>query len=456
MGKSSKLNAVPDDELLRRLSDLVGRSRRVDADVVEHIAEVDARKIYAREAVPSMYAYCTQVLRLGEFEAYLRITAARASREYPVLLTMLRDGRLHLTAVARLASHLTPENSETLLKRAANRSKREIEELIAELDPKPDVRAAIRKLPVRAVEAAANRDAGRRGGATVAKPISGRVGQGELVPERVELPALRVGVEEVLLLPTASASTAASCLKPFEVLAPSRHKVQFTASDELRDKLERLQALMRTTVPDGDLATIIDLAVTEKLERLEAKRFGKTKNPRKRLEATDTTPSSRDIPAPVRRAVYERDGGRCTYLDRNGKRCTAREWLEYHHEGVPFGRGGDHDPRNVVLMCRTHNGLLAEIDYGTEKMARYRRRWRSEGRVSEPTSVYGRAGVGGAGVGDATESLRPPPKGKELVAELKPRPGARAARGRGQRELVPERVRPRAPRVSAERVPSAL
>jgi hypothetical protein len=72
MGKSSKLNAVPDDGLLRRLSDLVGRSWRADADVVEHIAEVDARKLCAREAVPSMFAYCTQVLRLDEFEAYDR------------------------------------------------------------------------------------------------------------------------------------------------------------------------------------------------------------------------------------------------------------------------------------------------------------------------------------------------------------------------------------------------
>jgi hypothetical protein len=394
MGKSSKLNAVPDDELLRRLSDLVGRSRRVDADVVEHIAEVDARKLYAREAVPSMFAYCVQVLRLTEFEAYLRITAARASREYPMLLTMLRDGRLHLTAVARLSSHLTPKNSEALLRRAADKSKREIEELIAELDPRPDVRAAIRKLPVRAVQATRRQDAQRGGGATVAQPAPGRAGQSELVPERVESVALRIGADGVPSLPVAAAAPVSARPRPIEVLAPSRHKVQFTASDEFRDKLERLQALMRGTVPDGDLATIIDLAVTEKLERLEARRFGKTKNQRKGLEETDTTPSSRHIPSPVRRAVYERDGGRCTYVDSQGKRCTARERLEFHHHGVPFGRGGDHSPSNVFLACRTHNTLLAEKDYGTKKMARYRRRRRSGGRASEQASVYGERDAG--------------------------------------------------------------
>ena len=83
-----------------------------------------------------------------------------------------------------------------------------------------------------------------------------------------------------------------------------------TASQELHDKLERLQALMRTTVPDGDLGAIIDAAVTEKLERLEAKKLGKTQTPRKTLAETDTTPTSRYIPAPVRREAVGRRGCR--------------------------------------------------------------------------------------------------------------------------------------------------
>ena len=96
-----------------------------------------------------MFAYCTEVLHLSEAEAYLRIAAARAAREHPMLLAMLGDGRLHLTGIAKLAPHLTRENCDTVLKRAAHRSKRQIEELIAELAPRPDVRPVIRKLPER-------------------------------------------------------------------------------------------------------------------------------------------------------------------------------------------------------------------------------------------------------------------------------------------------------------------
>jgi 5-methylcytosine-specific restriction endonuclease McrA len=157
-----------------------------------------------------------------------------------------------------------------------------------------------------------------------------------------------------------------------EPLAPGRYKVQFTASAELRDKLESLRALMRSSVPDGDLAAIIEDAVTEKLERLEARRFARTKAPRKRLSESQTKPSSRHIPAAIRRAVQERDGGRCRFVDEQGRRCTAREGLEFHHRH-PFAFGGDHCPEGIALLCRAHNHYLAEVDYGRLAVARRRR-----------------------------------------------------------------------------------
>ena len=117
-------------------------------------------------------------------------------------------------------------------------------------------------------------------------------------------------------------------------LSPARYQVTFTASAELRDKLERLQALVQE-----DLAAVIEAAVTEKLERLEAKRFAETKAPRKTLEETDTSASSRYMPAAVRRVVRKRDCGRCTFVNGQGRRCTERRGLEFHHDD-PYGRGG--------------------------------------------------------------------------------------------------------------------
>ena len=93
--ESKLISALTDDELLVRLSNASKQSRRGEAALVAHIAEVDARGLYAREASPSMFRFCTDVLHLSEAEAYRRINAARLSRRFPVLLTMLEDGRIH-------------------------------------------------------------------------------------------------------------------------------------------------------------------------------------------------------------------------------------------------------------------------------------------------------------------------------------------------------------------------
>ena len=382
MDSAPALHAIPDDELLRRLGELVSHSRRVEADVVEHIGEVDERRLYAREASPSMFAYCTERLHLSEAEAYRRITVARAARKHEVLLAMLRDGRLHLSGIAMLAPLLTRDNRDAVLARATHRSKRQIEELVAELSPRPDAPSVMRKLPQK--RESSPREDLQSQGRTWDADI-------ELVPDRVGAP---VTASTPFLAPPVTRSSAdrsapfASPLssppssplasppspsRPAVVkpLSPARYKVQFTASAELHRKLERLSALMRSEIPNGDLAAIIERAVTEKLERLEARRYAQTRAPRKGLGNTDTSPVSRHIPAAVRRAVRERDGDRCRYVDEQGRRCSARDRLEFHHRH-PFGMGGDHSPCNVLIVCSVHNRYLAERDYGPATIGRHR------------------------------------------------------------------------------------
>jgi 5-methylcytosine-specific restriction endonuclease McrA len=380
MQDTRELKSIPDDELLRRLAEILRQSRRVEADIVAHIGEVDSRRLYARTASPSMFAYCTEVLHLSEAEAYLRIAAARASREHPTILAMLADGRLHLTAIGKLAPHLTVENREALLERAAHKSKREIDELVAELAPRPDAPAVMRRMPERRAQtllAPALQAGSRRVAPALALRLDG-------VASPLEPPPAGIATPEPGLRPDGVvASAAVGPARPAVVapLAPGRYKVQFTASAELHDKLERLRALMRSSVPDGDLTAIIEQAVTEKLERLESRRFARTRTPRKALAESDTSPKTRQIPAAVKRAVYERDQGRCHHVDAQGRRCAARERLEYHHRR-PFGLGGDHSVENIVLACRGHNASLAEVDYGRKAIALHRR---SQKRVLDLT-----------------------------------------------------------------------
>jgi hypothetical protein len=289
---------------------------------------------------------------------------ARAAREHPALLERLAYGDLHLSGAALLAPHLTIGNREAVLARAVHKSKPQIEELVAELAPRPDVPASIRKLPERQVEAGGLQSGHGAEAATNALRLE-RVGSLAAQAPCVETGTSATADDCTKATLEGPASRGGNVLQP---IARARYRVQFTASEALRDKLERLQALL----PGADLATLIEQAVTDKLERLEARRFGRTKAPRKTLAQADASSGPRSIPAPVRRAVYERAGGRCAFVDAGGRRCEARSRLEFHHRH-PHAYGGDRTPDNISLVCRSHNLYLAEIDYGPAPIARHRR-----------------------------------------------------------------------------------
>ena len=71
---------------------------------------------------------------------------------------------------------------------------------------------------------------------------------------------------------------------------------------------------------------------------------------------------SRYIPAPVRREVWRRDGGCCSYVDpHSGRRCGSRFLLELDHI-VPFALGGSAAPGNLRLHCAAHHRLRHRED----------------------------------------------------------------------------------------------
>ena len=78
-------------------------------------------------------------------------------------------------------------------------------------------------------------------------------------------------------------------------------------------------------------------------------------------------PATRHIPDAVKRAVYERDGERCTWVSPDGRRCTATGCLEFDHlDG--FAITGAHLVDRITLRCRAHNQFAAEKMYGRAKM----------------------------------------------------------------------------------------
>jgi hypothetical protein len=471
---------MENDALLSEVERLVKADRALGATLLVHLGEVDARKLYLARGYSSMFEYCRSALGMSEAEAYLRMRAADVGRRFPLVLERFGSGGVHLSAIKLLAPHLKQENHAQLLDRVRGMTKREIEVLVAELAPKPDVPARMRKLPERAVKPVAALDFATVRASTVASTIA--------VPPTTPMPPSAAATAE--MPPSAAASTASMppsaaataavpppaaastnamppsaaasatesaplasqalpaadsavptfALQPSRAravstpLSPGRFKLELTLGQDSHDQLLQLQALFRHQNPSGDLTGIVERAISELLERTMKRRFGQTRASAKHLARShdaresagdvqqqqqqhalgdareeygpvvyedeaapsdasceardDGTPApmmprdaraeadvavaaghpasllkSRYVPRKVLREVFARDGGQCAFVSPEGRRCSAREFLEVHHH-EPFARGGKATVDNLRLSCRAHNQFLAELDYG--------------------------------------------------------------------------------------------
>jgi len=337
MNSSSALESLSSADLLSATRDLVQKSRGVEAELLLYLGEVDERKLYLECAFPSMFAFCVEELGFSEDAAYARITVARAARRLPAMVEAVRSGQVHLTGLRMLVPHLTEQNHREVLAQAAGKSKRCVEELVARLSPQPAVPALIRKLPelpARATMPPAPRAAGEP------PPIAGP--------------------------PPGAALAGRAVLAP---LTEETFKVQFTASRAFRDKLRQAQDLLRHRVPDGDLAAILERALDLLIEDVKKERFAVGRKARQAPK--EEVGSSRHIPDAIKRAVYERDEGRCTFVDERGRRCGETGALEFDHVDG-FARTHRHDIDGIRLLCRAHNQHAAERLYGRAFMERAR------------------------------------------------------------------------------------
>jgi len=376
--KRYALSHLSDDALLRDLAAAVARERTATAEVLAHIAEVDARRLYLPAGYPSMFAYCVGEQRLSEDAAAKRIQAARVARRFPAIFGALAQGRLHLTAVGLLAPYLTEETAAELLLVAEHKTKAEIERLLAERFPKSDLLAWVAAMPV-------------------SEPI---VCNGEHAPAHVDDP--QVVVKSASDRPQYAPGHVHDRPK-VTPLSSESFGLQVTLDRSTHEKLRHAQELLGHQVPSGDLAQVLGRVLDLAIAQLEKQKFAATAQPRRGRRRSSA--SSRHIPADVRRAVWERDGGQCTFVSENGHRCTARKPLEFDHV-QEVARGGEATVAGIRLRCRAHNQHTAERTFGTEFM-RHQRIAAAEARevakeralARARTSATAGGAIGGTGAG---------------------------------------------------------
>ena len=318
--------SLSDQDLLDSLPVLAGNERHSSVALIVHLAALQERsRLYEGLGFGSLFEYCTSRLRLSEDATCTRTAVAGACRRFPVILELLATGATNLTNIRRLAGKLTPENHEAILARAVHKTRDEIEVLVRELDPLPDLRSSVRKVagPGERRFHRRKRTSLRKGRSTCRPPKAGRRSPPHHpILDRSSGPRRR----------SATTSSSRSARKRTGSSGASRPCCAARSPTEIP---------ARSSIAHSRVF----------LEKVEKRKLGATAKPRRGPSIRSGTDRpvarpSRHIPSEVKRVVSKRDADQCAFVSPAGRRCTQRAFLEFHHvqpvRETGSGDGGEH------------------------------------------------------------------------------------------------------------------
>jgi hypothetical protein len=305
---------VSDSELLSQVRIDAANERRSGLAVIHQLREIALRRLDAKLGYSSLEKFCMEELKYSPGSAWRRVRAMRALQELPEFETRLEAGELTIANVSQVQSFCeqqgkTAAEKREILEQVSGLSKRETEQVLAAIAPLPERSDKVRRINATQME-------------------------------------LRV-----------------------------------TLGNETLAELEKIRDLMAHAHPGASYAEVVSYLAKLGLKKLDPaaeKRARKVLSPggkqtaSSKAEAGPTPGRVTDaIPAPIRRAVWRRDGGKCTYrCEATGRVCGTTRLVQADHI-IPRAKGGTHELGNLRLRCRRHNLLAAIAEFGTAKMSPY-------------------------------------------------------------------------------------
>ncbi len=399
---TSTVSALSDRELLRETRNLVRHERHLQGAVIDHLSEIEARGLYLERGFSSLFDYAVRELGYSDAAAARRIGAMRLCADQPDAREGLRDGSLTLSAAAELqwafdrqrrrgsisgtaaiapagtpapdsapAVPLPPAEPEPpplvldavgrrqLVEEAAGKSARQVRRMLVDLDPELAPPAdRVRPLGDGRYELKATIDAECQQGLEqlrgLLSHVDPRMTMGQLVGRVVQEALDRHD-------PSRPPRRARGGSRPADAKADAPR----TPTPESQPAVERRAASTTkdAAIPAGAAPTparavrpIPTSAPPPSTQEETARRAASGAKPTgAATPAAKSCASGRAISAGVRRQVWQRDGGRCSYVDpQTGRRCNSTHLIEIDHI-VPHALGGGADPGNLRLLCGAHH-----------------------------------------------------------------------------------------------------
>ena len=306
------LHSLSDRELFEKIRSLSQDERRITSEVLHGLREVARRRLYAKYGYDSLFSFLVKELRYDEASAYRRVYAIRVMDAVPEVEQALENGKLSIATVAQAQTFFQQEK-----KRSAPVSLEKKREILKSLE-------------------------GR----------SKREAEKILAKEAPETP------------------------KPDQerVINENQTEIRFVADPGLLEMLKCVQALVshKDLEPGyNGLLKFMAALVLKKLDPDQQKERARLSPEKGATQHALSTAPARYVQVSLKREVWKRDQGRCTYVSPvSGKQCGSKYGLQYDHI-VPYAKGGLTELRNLRLRCRAHNQLHAVQSFGVPKMARY-------------------------------------------------------------------------------------
>ncbi|HEX6791571.1 MAG TPA: HNH endonuclease [Candidatus Krumholzibacteria bacterium] len=321
------LTSISDQQVLANTDRIVIEDRKLTLRMLDHLHAVELRKLFLQLGYSSMFDYCTKHQRLSEPDAVRKIRTERCIARFRQLIPLLESGEVNPTTVSMIAKHINPENADTVIEAIKNKSTREVERFIAALNPLSVV-PADRVSPIVVP------------GENWVKSTFSADGKKSASVEEATVPV--------------------SADKPQELQLERRARVEFTAHEELMEKLDRIRSLAAHRLPAGaTMEQLFDWMAEYVLQREDPIERQRRRNARGKQPEVAPSDNPRQIPVHVRDQVFTRDKGRCTFVSAGGRRCDSKHMLQLDHI-VPVARGGKSTVDNLRLLCAYHNRLEAE------------------------------------------------------------------------------------------------
>jgi 5-methylcytosine-specific restriction endonuclease McrA len=288
-----------DSDLLRRARELAQDERRAGIALLHHLREIERRRLYAAKH-GSLHEYVVRELGYSDGAAHRRISAMRLMTRVPEIEEKLQTGTLTLSTASQVQNFISAERR-----------------LKGTPTPTSELRALVTE-------------------------IEGKSSR-----------------QTDALLAARSPQVAAALRERPRSLDGESVQVNVVLGPELQKKLQRLRDRMAHRNPNPSLAEQIEMLADLALQKLEGKKTAKVADETPKPEAQSKPQSIRFVPAPFRREVWRRGGGRCEQRLSTGERCTRTHRLQVDHR-IPRAWGGGSELANLQLLCSTHNGVKSD------------------------------------------------------------------------------------------------